>query len=396
MKKHTTLILFLALLACVGFAAAGHYMKIAEEYEEYKKTELTQALGRLSSHVSAMGQNLKKLQNADGQTGVFSTASEISYHSRSAGELLSMFAGQDGKLDNIDLYVDKAGDYCLSLGRGGMDASDAENVRTLGQAHEKLESGINDLLSRVINGTLETKDLESEFSKLDSSFPDVPLTYDGAYSDHLKDRSPSLTSTLEKMAPEKALTNAAWYLSLPESSLRAAGESSGASPCYIYQGEGYTVFITKAGGLPVFFSKQGQNESARLSCEQALDAASKWLEAHGFSDMQNINADCGEYELYAEYCYSSQNVLFYPDKVRLTVSLADGTVTGMDASEFIMNHKSRLINAPALTSKNESSRLCVIHSPGKNEVLCWEEPLQGGAFSYRDAATGEQIDVRVD
>ena len=37
MKKHTTLILCLALLACVGFAAAGHYMKIAEEYEEYKK-----------------------------------------------------------------------------------------------------------------------------------------------------------------------------------------------------------------------------------------------------------------------------------------------------------------------------------------------------------------------
>ena len=94
-------------------------------------------------------------------------------------------------------------------------------------------------------------------------------------------------------------------------------------------------------------------------------------------------------------------VVLYPDLVKVQVSLADGTVIGLEAAGYLMNHVPRTLALPALSEADAvariggaltpiSARLCLIPE-NDGEYLCYEVKATSGAdtfLAYIDAETG--------
>jgi germination protein YpeB len=105
--------------------------------------------------------------------------------------------------------------------------------------------------------------------------------------------------------------------------------------------------------------------------------------------------------LTANFAAVQDGVVLYPDLVKVQVSLADGTVIGLEAANYLMNHVNRALALPKLTEADAigriggaltpvSARLCVIPE-NEAEFLCYEVRATSGAdtfLAYIDAETG--------
>jgi spore germination protein len=166
--------------------------------------------------------------------------------------------------------------------------------------------------------------------------------------------------------------------------------------------------VTKRGGKVAWLLNERGIKEERLTMEQAEESASKFLRTHGFANM--IAAESDSYDGLAVFNFvpEQNGVRLYPDAVSVEVALDNGSVTGFNSSEYLFNHKQRVIPQPQISQdqarkmvnpgiKVSRQRLAVIE--GKNdgkEVLCWE---MTGAFDgetylvYVNALTGDEEEV---
>ena len=106
------------------------------------------------------------------------------------------------------------------------------------------------------------------------------------------------------------------------------------------------------------------------------------------------------------FVYEDDDVLFYPDEVRVKVCRTRGVVSGMDASKYLQNHRGRdevntkisLAEAYEKVYKEldvQSSRLVVIQTArGEKtayEMLCAYQ--EDKYLIYLDAITGEELSI---
>ena len=73
----------------------------------------------------------------------------------------------------------------------------------------------------------------------------------------------------------------------------------------------------------------------------------------------------------------------YPDLIKVTVELNEGSLVEYDATGYLMNHQPRGLQVPSLDKeeakknmspllREKSASLALIPTPGLHEVLCWE------------------------
>lgn len=100
----------------------------------------------------------------------------------------------------------------------------------------------------------------------------------------------------------------------------------------------------------------------------------------------------------------AQPVLLYPDAVKVTVALDDGSVLAVDARDYWMSRHPRRLPAPRLAAGDaeaalspglvaQRARLAVIRLPSGREVLAWEVLASLGAdrfLVYLNAADGRE------
>jgi germination protein YpeB len=86
--------------------------------------------------------------------------------------------------------------------------------------------------------------------------------------------------------------------------------------------------------------------------------------------------------LTVNYAATQNGVLLYPDLIKLQLSMKDGLVVGIEAVNYLNNHKTRTIPEPAIPEADARSRVnpaltiervrrCIIPLD-EGEVQCWE------------------------
>ena len=141
----------------------------------------------------------------------------------------------------------------------------------------------------------------------------------------------------------------------------------------------------------------------RLSVEQCIESGLNFLNNHGFGEMQPSYHQKLQGILTVNFASVQQGVLLYPDLVKLQISMADGSVIGLEAANYWRNHVHRTALTPELSLSQaqesisdrlevRSSRLCVIPLE-TGEALCYElEAHLGDAqyLMYIDARDGSE------
>jgi spore germination protein len=169
------------------------------------------------------------------------------------------------------------------------------------------------------------------------------------------------------------------------------------------------VDLTKKGGEVIFYLKSHEAKSKVIDAAGAKEAAVDFLEMHGYKQMKAVNYD--EYQNIATLVYAKlqDNVIVYPEKLTVRVALDDASVIGLEASEYIMEHKKHKWAAPKLNlaqAKKEldpkftikSHALALIKNEVNEEVLCYEITGKTNGNSYKiyiNAQTGYEEEIKL-
>ncbi len=355
------------------------------------------ALGDLTDEVAGLGRTLEKTRYAGTPVMHSALSAQLLEQSASAKAALSTLPLSQEKAERISRFLSQVGDYALALTRksfsGALEAEDLEGLDTLSSYAEKLYAALTDSQGRVAVEGLPL--LDDDFDAMAEEFAAMPtLLYDGPFSDHIAQREPLYLKGRKGVTQEEAQKLAG--------DLEYVGEGGGQLPVYIFAGPGEQLHITRQGGETAYYKKENHG-AGQMGYEEALEAARSELEARGFADMRESYYVISDGLCTINFHAADGDVLCYPDLIKVTIELEQGGMVEFDAAGYLMNHRERQWEPPALSQEEaarslspllevESTKPALIPTPGLGEVLCWEFLCQGEkgrrVLCYINAQTG--------
>lgn len=325
----------------------------------------------------------------------------------------------------------QAGDYAYMLARRaatGRPPSEEER-RTLAELQEQLglvAELLHEIIARAAQGGRlswrELRDLTNArladapnglrdgFDDLGRQLVEFPtLIYDGPFSDHVAERSPPQV-TGEPIDKEEARDVALRFLGdvASDADVDLAGEAEGSLPAWqlrITAGDRVIdIDVARQGGHVVWMLDGRTVGDAKLTEEEALERARRFLAERGFDDVIPTWISKTRDRIVVPFVAVEDGVVLYPDMVKVTVALDDGAVIGYDAFGWLMSRRERRLPAPVVDEEEarqvahdgltlREGRLALIPLDTLEEVLTWEFPADAGGekfMVYVNALTGKE------
>ena len=147
-----------------------------------------------------------------------------------------------------------------------------------------------------------------------------------------------------------------------------------------------------------------------MSAEEAVDAAKKFLSKNGYKNMTESYYTVFENIITINFAYEESGVKVYTDLIKVSIDMSDGSCTGFESRGYIMSHRDRTLERPAVSFEDARSKIsselevldnsiAIIPTSGLNEVLCYEFLCSdsGGnqILVYIDVMTGEEENMLV-
>jgi germination protein YpeB len=171
-----------------------------------------------------------------------------------------------------------------------------------------------------------------------------------------------------------------------------------------------TIAISQKGGHIVFMNYNRDVLDKKISVKEAEDKAIEFLNSKGYINMKKTYSIKEQGIITINYAYEEDNVIVYPDLIKVKVALDNGDILGIETTGYLNNHEKRDVDksdiitseeAMKLANENlkiEETRLAIIPTEFKTEVFCWE--LKGTVekrnfLLYVNAKTGKVEDILV-
>ena len=444
-SNKTALIIIAIVLAVAIFGAVCYYAyKETNEYKTAMENRYNMAFYELVDYVQNVEVYLAKSlistspeHGAENLTNVWREASL-------AQSQLAQLPLSSNELENASKFLNQVSDYSYSLSRKniageGLSEEDLQNIKELHQYSVDLENTVNQLSTDLNERRIKWEDLntsnaatgfatevssitQDSFSSLEENFHEYSgLIYDGAFSEHLTSmEKKGLTG--EEIDEEQAKKIAEeFYSQYGIEEITSNGYSENADiPAYDFtvkmnnNNNIASISISKKGGHIIFVNYNKTVNAEIISQEQADEIGKKFLEQHGYKNMKETYyyKQNGIVTInYAYYQNSTDNnqIVMYPDLIKLKVALDDGSVLGIETSGYLNCHYEREIPTN-IVSKEEakkilnkdleiiSENLAMIPTEWQTEVLCWEfkGKVEDNEFLvYVNAQTGKEEDILV-
>ena len=313
-----------------------------------------------------------------------------------------------------------------------MSEEDLNNLKELHTYSVDLENTLNQLSEDLNNGRFSWGELtekgtvafaqqvdnisKESFSNLEENFHEYAgLIYDGAFSEHLTSSEPK-GLTGEDIDENKAKEIAEEFVgknNIRETSSLGFSENA-TIPVYDFSitnnnEQNINISISKKGGHVVYMNSNREVSSEIISQEEAGNKAKEFLDAKGFTNMKETYYLKQEGIVTINYAYMQDNVIMYPDLIKVKIALDNGEVLGIETTGYLNNHTTRDISNIKITEEEAkkdlnknleiiSSGMAVIPTEWKSEILCYEfkGKVEDKEFLvYINAENGREEDILI-
>lgn len=408
MRKRSFIRMITYALAAFATAAIFAVTGWTGYMAERQKSEYgyQRALLSLSETVDSIDVTLEKTLCAGSAEQFASLAAKLCVDAATAKSELGQLPASLGELDNLNRFISQVGSYAVSLANKryldeDLTAEELSRLRELEQYTAKLRLTLDEIMARSADSGVwigegmnaaEAEAAESaqsggSVSVMAEDFTDYPtLIYDGPFSDHIYDKKPMLIKDKERVSVQSALETARRFSS--DDSLEYTRSAEGNLPMYVFTADGIETAVTVQGGEVAYMINGRAVRNAKLDEEDAHEIAERYLKEHGYRNMTG-----SYYEISSNCCVMSFNVtendiMIYPDMIKISVALDNGEVVELDARDYVMNHHDRgqmkasrsMQEAERIVSRHldiEDSQLALIPTDGAEEKLCWEFLCEG-------------------
>lgn len=417
---------FVALLIFMA-GLFTYQAKVSADYRLQLDNQLTRAFDDLTEYVYGLETSLLKCAATKDPMMLSRLTSEIYAKASAASVCLGQLPLRDANLENTAKFLSQAGNFSFALSQKGtteFSEEDRQTMLSLSSYAETLETGLFDLGQKLSSGTVRFSGKEEEMSAfsdgmqtLESRFSDYPtLIYDGPFSDHLTDREPLFLQNAPEISEEEARAKInTFFPLLSPDRIRSDGEVHATLSAFSFSAEpdendaSRTLFlqISKKGGMLLQFLDTRTPTERHIEIDEAKNHANRFLETAGFSSMRDSYYEIRDNIAIINFAYTENNILFYPDLVKVRVALDNGEILGLEAAGYAANHTVRALPTPRLTPSDAQNalspvltctdvKLALIPKDGGTERLCYECKctLSGNTFLiYLNTETGKEEDV---
>ncbi len=175
-----------------------------------------------------------------------------------------------------------------------------------------------------------------------------------------------------------------------------------------YDEKGNQLFaeISQMDGKLLRFDYYEDCSGETFDIRNAERIAEEFLEKLGYDDMEKVRLRANGSTTDFTFVYEDDDVVYYPDEIRIKVCRTRGVVSGFDATKYLKNHGGRVeMNAKITLSEAyeklnkalsvEASRMAVVDTVSGErmayEFLCGYENER--YFVFLDAVSGEEISI---
>lgn len=350
---------------------------------------------------------------------------------------LAMLPIESQELESTEKFLNQVSDYSYSLSRKNIynESLTDEELKNLKELHGysvDLENTLNQLSDDLNNGRLKWDELTNKgtvafaqqvdniskesFSNLEENFHEYSgLIYDGAFSEHLtSNEQKGLTGN--DISEEQAKQKVQEFLgdnNIKEISNLGLSENA-TIPVYDFSiknnnDENINVSISKKGGHIVYMNSDRDVNVETISQEEADQKGKEFLNSKGFKNMKETYYLKQEGIVTINYAYSQDDVIMYPDLIKVKVALDNGEILGIETSGYLNNHIQRDVSKVKISKEEakktlnkdlqiESEGLAVIPTEWKTEILCYE--FKGKVddrefLVYINAESGREEDILI-
>ena len=424
-RNKIRIILFtIFIIAVLGIFGITTSVK-CKNYERIIENSHEKALISLDEYLSNIESGLLKTTYVSTPSMFNKLATEVWRESLGAKNSLSSLPSNEKPISDIYKFLSQTGEFMMSLQKKSMNGenlteSERAKLRELYKYSNELLNKIKDITFNIENNNisfdvknsnlLENKDTNSNFLKdIDDSnevLSDFPsLIYDGPFSDHIENVEPKMLTNKKEISKDKGLEIAKKIYGKDADQLKFTREDNGKIGSFIYEDNGYTIAITKKGGIPLYMICDKFAGENNIKYEDAVLYSKDFLENIGYHDMKESYYFCEDGICTVNFAYNKDNIIFYPDLIKVSVNMQNGEITSFDASGYIYNHHNREKLTPliskddALKKINNSlkiidSQLVLIPTEWKSERYCYEIHCKADngqeILSYIDSLTGEE------
>lgn len=373
-------------------------------------TELNECLAQVNTDIT------KSLYSAD-KGEIYDLSRDLYAQCTTAKNAMSRLPVSQMELNNAYKFLTQCSDYAQYVGskiENGQAISDEEhkNMIALLKYCEKFMEQTSTMVDSVTNGALITENevkstreisvntLTNSFDSSSKTFEDFPtLLYDGPYSDQVLNRNSALVKNSDVYTKEQCSNIAARALGTTKNKLTFETDDQSRIPCYTFKCGRYTVLVTKQGGYVKEILYSGVINNSNISKSNACNLAEQYLKKLGYDNMKVSYYSSSNNVCTINCVYVSNSIWYYGDLIKISVSLDDGKLIGIDASTYLTNHKERNLKKATLTSEDAEKRVskylsvekvkkCVIPKENGTEAYCYE-------FNCTSKDTGEDALVYI-
>ena len=341
-------------------------------------------------------------------------------------------------LSKTEKFLNQASEYSYSLVQKCIDdknliKEELSNLKDLYNYSKEVNNTLGQLSLEINSGTLNWKELSYEgssilgkevsnesidsFGSIESNFEEYDgLIYDGAYSEHItsKEKKGLTGNDVDEGKAKKIVEDFIGKGNIKEIVSHDLAEN-GEIKVYTFDittnnEDNITIAISQKGGHIVFMNYNREVSEEKISEDEAAKKAIGFLNSKGYTNMKRTYT-IKEYGIITiNYAYEENNVLIYPDLIKVKVALDNGDILGIETTGYLNNHETRNIDKTNIISsqeaiklanenlKIEDKRLAIIPTEFKTEIFCWE--LKGKVENrdfllYVNAKTGKVEDILV-
>lgn len=398
------LLIIVAALGIILYAKQREYRQASENSYNMAFYELVDYVQNVETYLA------KSLISSTSEHGA-ETLTNLWREANLAQSYLAQLPIESQELENTEKFLNQVSDYSYSLSRKNiynedLKEEDLKNLKELHSYSVELENTLNQLSEDLNAGRFSWGELtkkgtiafaqqvdnisKESFSNLEENFHEYAgLIYDGAFSEHLTNHEKK-GLTGEDIEEEQARQIAEDFVGrdkIKETSNLGFSENA-TIPVYDFsitnhQEETIHVSVSKKGGHIIYMNHNRAVNSEIISQEEADSKGKEYLEAKGFNNMKETYYLKQEGIVTINYAATQNNVVMYPDLIKVKVALDNGEILGIETTGYLNNHTQRDVSKIKVTQEEakkslnkdlqiESEGLAVIPTEWQSEILCYE------------------------
>jgi len=408
MKKKN--IYWISSVIIISLSVWGLYeRKQLKDMEIKIENNYNRAFHELVDYVDDIDTLLQKSMLVSSPAQMASISGELFRQTSAAKACLGQLPLSEVQLENTEKFLSQVGDYTYVLSQnvinnGQVTEEDYNNLSSLGDyattLNNKLLAMQNDVYDGNINfGTIQKEGKKhlsttanaagalTDFEGVEKEFQEYPsLIYDGPFSEHMETLRPLMLENSTDVSLSKALSNAKDFLGDKVKNLNFVGESKNNNlPSYSFSSGDQEIYIsmTKKGGFPIYFIQNRDVNEEKISVDQAIMTARKFLKSKGYSSLKESYYEKSNGIVTINFAYEQSGIICYSDLIKVKVALDNGDILGVEMHGYIMNHKYRSFPEIKLSEDEarqklnshlnvSSVKLALIPKDGQSEKLCYE------------------------